>query len=67
MSVAVEKLPTWCFGGDYALMGHTRELSQQLLNGPFNEVKARMVRFFTMDERPHDRFLCRQKVQLHTH
>jgi len=26
-------------------MGRSRELSQQLLNEPFNEVKARMVRF----------------------
>jgi hypothetical protein len=41
----------WCFGGDYALMGYTRKLSQQLLNEPFNEVKARMVRFCTMDGR----------------
>jgi hypothetical protein len=44
-SIAVEKLPTWCFGGWYALMGRTRELSQQLLNEPFNEVKKRMVSF----------------------
>jgi hypothetical protein len=51
MSVAVGKLPMWCFSGDYALMGHTRELSQQLLNEPFNEVKAQMVRFCTMDGR----------------
>ncbi|KAJ8592746.1 cytochrome P450 [Rhizopogon salebrosus TDB-379] len=39
----LEKLPTWCFGGWYALMGRTRELSQQLLNEPFNEVKARVA------------------------
>jgi hypothetical protein len=43
--VAVEKLPSWCFGGVYALMGRGRELCQQLLNEPFNEVKAQMVRF----------------------
>ncbi|OAX42469.1 cytochrome P450 [Rhizopogon vinicolor AM-OR11-026] len=39
----LEKLPTWCFGGDYALFGRSRELCQQLLNEPFNEVKARMA------------------------
>ncbi|OJA18167.1 hypothetical protein AZE42_08807 [Rhizopogon vesiculosus] len=39
----LEKLPTWCLGGDYALMGRSRELSQQLFNEPFNEVKARML------------------------
>ncbi|KAG0696950.1 hypothetical protein DFH29DRAFT_948719 [Suillus ampliporus] len=43
MSVTVEKLPLWCFGGAFALMGRCRELSQQLLNEPFNEVKAQMA------------------------
>jgi hypothetical protein len=42
--VAVEKLPFWCFGGSFALMGRSRELSQQLLNEPFDEVKAQVVR-----------------------
>ena len=41
MSVAVEKLPMWIG----ALMVRGRELSQQLLNEPFHEVKAQMVRF----------------------
>ena len=45
MLVAVEKLPTWCFSTDYAMMGRSRELCQQLLEQPFNEVKARVVRF----------------------
>ncbi|KAJ8592745.1 cytochrome P450, partial [Rhizopogon salebrosus TDB-379] len=39
----LEKLPTWCFGGWYALMGRARNLSQQLLNEPFNEVKTRVA------------------------
>ncbi|KAG1723715.1 cytochrome P450, partial [Suillus paluster] len=39
----LEKLPTWCFGGAFALMGRTRKLSQQLLNEPFNEVKVQMA------------------------
>jgi hypothetical protein len=43
-NVAVEKLPSWCFRGAFALMGRSREICQQLLNGPFNEVKAQMVR-----------------------
>jgi hypothetical protein len=43
--VAVEKLPFWCFGGVYAQMGRSRELAQQLLNEPLNEVKAQMVHF----------------------
>jgi hypothetical protein len=42
--VAVEKLPLWCFGGSLALMGRGRELAQQLLNEPFDEVKAQIVR-----------------------
>jgi hypothetical protein len=42
---AVEKLPTWCTGRDYSLIKRCRELSPQLLNEPFNEVKAQMVRF----------------------
>jgi len=49
MSVAVEKLPAWCFSGDYALLGRSRELCQQLLNEPFNEVKEQMVRFRIMN------------------
>jgi hypothetical protein len=49
MSVAVGKLPTWCFSGDYALMERSKELSEQLLNEPFNDVKARMVRFPIMN------------------
>ncbi|OAX38699.1 cytochrome P450 [Rhizopogon vinicolor AM-OR11-026] len=39
----LEWLPAWCLGGDYALMGRSRELSQQLFNEPFDEVKAQMV------------------------
>ncbi|KAG1745097.1 cytochrome P450 [Suillus paluster] len=39
----LKKLPTWCFGGDYALLGRCRELGQQLLNEPFNEVKTQMA------------------------
>jgi hypothetical protein len=49
MSVTVEKLPTWCFSTDYAMMERSKELCQQLLNEPFNEVKARMVRFCIVD------------------
>lgn len=32
-------------------MGRSRELCQQLLNEPFNEVKAQMVRLRTVDGR----------------
>ncbi|KAG2337203.1 cytochrome P450 [Suillus weaverae] len=39
----LEKLPFSCFGGVFALMRRSRELSQQLLNEPFNEVKAQMA------------------------
>ncbi|KAG1772052.1 cytochrome P450 [Suillus occidentalis] len=39
----LKKLPVWCFRGAYALMGRSRELSQQLLDEPFNEVKAQMA------------------------
>ncbi|KAG1880246.1 cytochrome P450 [Suillus tomentosus] len=39
----LEKLPFWCFGGAFSLMGRCRELAQQLLNEPFNEVKAQMA------------------------
>ncbi|KAG1771066.1 cytochrome P450 [Suillus placidus] len=39
----LEKLPFWCFGGAFALMGRSRELCQQLLNEPFDEVKAQMA------------------------
>ncbi|KAG1876664.1 cytochrome P450 [Suillus subalutaceus] len=39
----LEKLPFWCFGGAFALMGRCRELCQQLLNEPFDEVKAQMA------------------------
>ncbi|KAG2747300.1 cytochrome P450 [Suillus brevipes Sb2] len=39
----LEKLPFWCFGGVYAQMGRSRELAQQLLNEPLNEVKAQMA------------------------
>jgi hypothetical protein len=42
--VVVEKLPFWCFGGSLALMGRSGELVQQLLNEPFDEVKAQVVR-----------------------
>jgi hypothetical protein len=42
--VSVEKLPFWCFGGAFALMGRCRELAQQLLNEPFDQVKAQIVR-----------------------
>ncbi|KAG1880428.1 cytochrome P450 [Suillus tomentosus] len=37
------KLPFWCFGGAFSQMGRCRELCQQLLNEPFNEVKAQMA------------------------
>ncbi|KAG2056810.1 cytochrome P450 [Suillus hirtellus] len=39
----LEKLPFWCFGGAFSLMGRCKELAQQLLNEPFNEVKAQMA------------------------
>ncbi|KAG2147845.1 cytochrome P450 [Suillus bovinus] len=39
----LEKLPFWCFGGSLALMGRCRELSRQLLNEPFNEVRAQIA------------------------
>ncbi|KAG0692716.1 cytochrome P450 [Suillus ampliporus] len=39
----LEKLPMWCFRGAFALMGRSRELSRQLLNEPFNEVKAQVA------------------------
>ncbi|KAG2060438.1 cytochrome P450 [Suillus hirtellus] len=39
----LEKLPFWCFGGAFALMGRCKELAQQLLNEPFNEVKAQIA------------------------
>ncbi|KAG1893639.1 cytochrome P450 [Suillus fuscotomentosus] len=39
----LKKLPVWCFRGAYALMGRTRELCPQLLNEPFDEVKAQMA------------------------
>ncbi|KAG1876669.1 cytochrome P450 [Suillus subalutaceus] len=39
----LEKLPFWCFGGAFARMGRCRELCQQLLNEPFDEVKAQMA------------------------
>ncbi|KAG1887798.1 cytochrome P450 [Suillus subluteus] len=39
----LEKLPSWCFGGAFALMGRCRELCHQLLNEPFDEVKAQMA------------------------
>ncbi|KAG1887811.1 cytochrome P450 [Suillus subluteus] len=39
----LEKLPFWCFGGAFALMGRCRELCQQLLNEPFDEVKTQMA------------------------
>ncbi|KAG1876670.1 cytochrome P450 [Suillus subalutaceus] len=39
----LEKLPSWCFGGAFALMGRCRELCQQLLNEPFDEVKAQVA------------------------
>ncbi|KAG2032256.1 cytochrome P450 [Suillus americanus] len=39
----LEKLPFWCFGGALALMGRSRELAQQLLNEPFDEVKAQIA------------------------
>ncbi|KAG1797060.1 cytochrome P450 [Suillus plorans] len=39
----LEKLPFWCFGGAFALIGRSRELSQQLFDEPFNEVKAQMA------------------------
>ncbi|KAG1797052.1 cytochrome P450 [Suillus plorans] len=43
LSVAVEKLPFWCFGGAFALIGRSRELSQQLFDEPFNEVKVQIA------------------------
>jgi cytochrome P450 len=39
----LEKLPFWCFGGAFALMGRCRELAQQLLNEPFDQVKAQIA------------------------
>ncbi|KAG2117063.1 cytochrome P450 [Suillus discolor] len=39
----LEKLPFWCFGGSFSLMGRCRELCEQLLNEPFNEVKAQIA------------------------
>ncbi|KAG1797042.1 cytochrome P450 [Suillus plorans] len=39
----LEKLPFWCFGGAFSLMGRCREISQQLLNEPINEVKAQIA------------------------
>ncbi|KAG2032253.1 cytochrome P450, partial [Suillus americanus] len=39
----LEKLPSWCFGGAHAQMGRSRELAQQLLNEPFDEVKAQIA------------------------
>ncbi|KAG1792684.1 cytochrome P450 [Suillus plorans] len=39
----LEKLPFWCLGPVFSLMGRSRELSQQLLNEPFNEVKAQLA------------------------
>ncbi|KAG2056804.1 cytochrome P450 [Suillus hirtellus] len=39
----LEKLPLWCFGGAFSLIGRCRELVQQLLNEPFNKVKAQMA------------------------
>ncbi|KAG2155266.1 cytochrome P450 [Suillus bovinus] len=39
----LKKLPVWCFRGAYSLMGRSRELCQQLLNEPFNEVKVQMA------------------------
>ncbi|KAG1830326.1 cytochrome P450 [Suillus variegatus] len=38
----LEKLPSWCFGA-HSLIGRSRELSQHLLNQPFNEVKAQVA------------------------
>ncbi|KAG1843913.1 hypothetical protein F4604DRAFT_1980636 [Suillus subluteus] len=38
-----KRLPVWCFHGAYALMGCSRELCHQLLDEPFNEVKAQMA------------------------
>ncbi|KAG2046890.1 cytochrome P450 [Suillus hirtellus] len=39
----LEKLPFWCFGGAFALMGRCRELCQQVLNEPFYEAKAQIA------------------------
>ncbi|KAG2356567.1 cytochrome P450 [Suillus spraguei] len=39
----MKRPPDWCFGGAYALMGRCRELCQQLLNEPFDQVKAWMA------------------------
>ncbi|KAG1876681.1 cytochrome P450, partial [Suillus subalutaceus] len=39
----LEKLPFWCFGRAFGLMGRSRELAQQLLNEPFDEVKAKIA------------------------
>ncbi|KAG1729369.1 cytochrome P450 [Suillus lakei] len=38
----LEKLPMWCFGGAYAQMGRCKELYQQLLNEPFDNVKVQV-------------------------
>ncbi|KAG2115720.1 cytochrome P450 [Suillus discolor] len=38
----LEKLPSWCFGV-HSLIERSRELSQQLLNEPFDDVKAQVA------------------------
>jgi hypothetical protein len=67
MLVAVEKLPAWCLGGDYALLGRCKELSQQVLNEPFDEVKAQMVCFCIVYGRFTDLLARRQRVLLPSH
>ncbi|KAG2032257.1 cytochrome P450 [Suillus americanus] len=39
----LENLPLWCFGGAFDLVGRCRELAKQLLNEPFDEVKAQIA------------------------
>ncbi|KAG2054479.1 hypothetical protein BDR06DRAFT_1007656 [Suillus hirtellus] len=38
-----EKLPFWCFGGSFAIMGYCRASSQQLFDKPFHKVKAQIA------------------------
>ena len=49
---------------DYALMGRSKELCQQLLDEPFNEVKAQMVRFHIVNGQFRDLLACRRRVLL---
>lgn len=41
----------WAFSRDYSLMGRSSKLGDELLNEPFDDVKARMVCFPVVDEK----------------